>query len=148
LQAQLRKSGHWSGELRHVCKDSREVMVDSRMQLVGDDFVLEVNRDVTSAAVFRNVFHQSGIFAGIMDLRGYLREANNLSLEWCGYTKEQVLDLPVLGYALVARLRRSEGENSLRNRGSCLGSHFSRRASILACGRRRAHCRFCNTSHP
>ena len=27
-----------------------------------------------------------------MDLQGYLREANNLSLEWCGYTREQVLD--------------------------------------------------------
>jgi PAS domain S-box-containing protein len=29
-----------------------------------------------------------------MDLQGYLREANNLSLEWCGYTREQVLDRP------------------------------------------------------
>jgi PAS domain S-box-containing protein len=29
-----------------------------------------------------------------MDLRGYLLEANKLSLEWCGYTREQVLDRP------------------------------------------------------
>ena len=41
-----------------------------------------------------SVFNQSGIFAGIMDLHGYLRDANNLSLEWCGYTREQVLDRP------------------------------------------------------
>jgi PAS domain S-box-containing protein len=86
--AELRS--HWSGELRHVCKDGREVIVDSRMQL------LEVNRDVTDAAIFRAVFDQSGIFGGIMDLRGHLREANNLSLEWCGYTKEQVLDRPLV----------------------------------------------------
>ena len=94
VRAQLHKKRRWSGELRHTCKDGREVIVDSRMQLLGGETVLEVNRDVTTAAIFRAVFHQSGIFAGIMDLRGYLREANNLSLEWCGYTREQVLDRP------------------------------------------------------
>src|ERR1700751_4927186 len=30
LRAQLRNEGYWSGELRHVCKDGREVIVDSR----------------------------------------------------------------------------------------------------------------------
>ncbi len=94
LHAQLRSERRWSGELRHTCKNGREVIVDSRMQLLGEDTVLEVNRDVTAVAVFRSVFHQSGIFAGIMDLKGYLREANNVSLEWCGYTREQVLDRP------------------------------------------------------
>ena len=39
----------WSGELRHICKDGHEVIVDSRMQLLGDDTVLEVNRDITDA---------------------------------------------------------------------------------------------------
>jgi len=92
LRSRLRSEHYWSGELRHICKDGREVIVDSRMQLLGDDTVLEVNRDVTAAAIYRAVFNQSGIFAGIMDLQGYLREANNLSLEWCGYTREQVLD--------------------------------------------------------
>ena len=38
---------YWSGELRHICKDGHEVTVDSRMQLLGDDTVLEANRDVT-----------------------------------------------------------------------------------------------------
>jgi PAS domain S-box-containing protein len=94
LRAQLRNERRWSGELRHTCKDGREVIVDSRMQLFGGETVLEVNRDVTTAAIFRAVFEQSGIFAGITDLRGYLREANNLSLESCGYTREQVLDRP------------------------------------------------------
>ena len=112
LRSQLRNERYWSGELRHICKDGHEVIVDSRMQLLGDDTVLEVNRDVTeikaliarqatlvrdlsaAAAKFEALFNQSGIFAGIMDLQGYLREANNLALDWCGYTREQVLDRP------------------------------------------------------
>jgi PAS domain-containing protein len=112
LTLQLQDSHHWVGELRHTCKDGREVVVDSRMQLLDDGTVLEVNRDATeikalaarqatlmrelsaAAAKFEALFDQSGIFAGIMDLQGYLREANNLSLEWCGYTREQVLDRP------------------------------------------------------
>ena len=112
LRSQLLSKGYWSGELRHVCKDGREVTVDCRMQLFGDDAVLEVNRDVSelralaavqarlindlaaTTAKFEGIFNQSGIFAGIMDLQGYLREANELSLEVCGYTREQVLDRP------------------------------------------------------
>ena len=47
LHSQLRNEHYWAGELRHTCKDGREVIVDSRMQLLGDDTVLEVNRDVT-----------------------------------------------------------------------------------------------------
>ena len=110
LISQLEVSRRWSGELRHICKDGREVIVDSRMQLLDDGTVLEVNRDVTeikalaarqanlmqelkaAAAKFEGLFNQSGIFAGIMDLQGYLRDANNLSVDRCGYTREQVLD--------------------------------------------------------
>jgi len=47
IRSELRDKGAWSGELRHVCKDGREVIVDSRMQVLGNDTVLEVNRDVT-----------------------------------------------------------------------------------------------------
>jgi PAS domain S-box-containing protein len=112
VRSRLHDIGHWSGELRHVCKDGREVVVDSRMQVLADDTVLEVNRDVTevraliasqaallreqqaTAAKFEALFNQSGIFAGIMDLQGYLRQANELSLSWCGYTREQVLGRP------------------------------------------------------
>ena len=110
LRSQLRTRCYWSGELRHKCKDGREVIVDSRMQLLDDGTVLEVNRDVTelkalanrqallaselaaAAIKFEALFNQSGIFAGIMDLQGYLREANDLSLDRCGYTREQVLN--------------------------------------------------------
>ncbi len=47
LHSQLRDKRYWAGELRHICKDGREVIVDSRMQLLRDDTVLEVNRDIT-----------------------------------------------------------------------------------------------------
>ena len=47
LRSHLLNERYWSGELRHICKDGRKVTVDSRMQLLGDDTVLEVNRDVT-----------------------------------------------------------------------------------------------------
>src|SRR6516164_1928647 len=96
--------------VRH--RSGREVIVDSRMQLLRDGTVLEVNRDVTevkalgtrqaalmrdllaAGAKFEAVFNQSGIFAGIMDLQGRLREVNDLAVQWCGYTREQVLDQP------------------------------------------------------
>jgi PAS domain S-box-containing protein len=44
---QIQNERYWSGELRHVCKDGREVIVESRQQLHGDGTVIEVNRDVT-----------------------------------------------------------------------------------------------------
>jgi PAS domain S-box-containing protein len=47
LRSQLQNTHQWSGELRHICKDGREVTVDSRMQLLDSDTVLEVNRDIT-----------------------------------------------------------------------------------------------------
>jgi PAS domain S-box-containing protein len=112
LRANLLKNGYWSGELRHVCKDEREVIVDSRMQVFGDEIVLEANRDISelkalasvqarlikdlaaTTAKFEGIFNQSGLFAGIMDLQGFLREANDLSVDWCGYAREQVLGRP------------------------------------------------------
>jgi PAS domain S-box-containing protein len=112
LRSRLQNERYWSGELQHTCKDGHKVNVDSRMQLLSDDTVLEVNRDVTevkaliarqatlvrdlsaAAAKFEALFDQSDIFAGIMDLQGYVREVNKLAVDWCGYTREQVLDRP------------------------------------------------------
>src|SRR5260370_34829649 len=48
-------------------------------------------------ASFEAVFNQSSIFAGIMDLQGRLREVNNLAVDWCGYTGEQVLNRTTKG---------------------------------------------------
>ena len=48
FRSQLRDRRQWLGELRHVRKDRREVVVESRMQLFGDSLVLEANRDITA----------------------------------------------------------------------------------------------------
>jgi PAS domain S-box-containing protein len=59
LRSRLQNERYWSGELRHVCKYGREVVVDSRMQLIGDDTVLEVNRDITEHKRSENALRQS-----------------------------------------------------------------------------------------
>jgi PAS domain S-box-containing protein len=48
----------------------------------------------TADAKFRAFFEQGPLFAGIMALDGTIIEANRLSLEACGYTKEQVVGKP------------------------------------------------------
>lgn len=53
-----------------------------------------VEQAYAAKAKFEAVFNQSGIFAGVMDVNGCLREANQLSTEACGYTKEMVLNRP------------------------------------------------------
>jgi PAS domain S-box-containing protein len=45
-------------------------------------------------AKFQAFFEQGALFAGIMDLDGTVIEANRLSLEGCGYTKEQIIGKP------------------------------------------------------
>jgi PAS domain S-box-containing protein len=45
----------------------------------------------TANAKFQAFFDQGPMFAGVMALDGTLLEANRLSLEACGYTKEQVI---------------------------------------------------------
>ncbi len=52
------------------------------------------HRRQAAVAKFESIFHQSGIFAGIMDVHGRLLEANGLSLKACGYRREEVLDRP------------------------------------------------------
>ena len=52
LEAQLQRLGVWSGELKHVTKAGREVIVQARLALMAQEdgkwLVLEVNRDLTT----------------------------------------------------------------------------------------------------
>ena len=68
-------------------------------QIVG---AAKIVRDITArkqadenlraaTAKFESVFNQSGIFAGILDLDGNLLEVNALAVDWCGYTRDEVL---------------------------------------------------------
>src|SRR5262249_34034324 len=52
----------------------------------------ELRQRALKASKFEAVFNQSGTFTGVMDLEGYLREINDLAVDFCGYTREQVLD--------------------------------------------------------
>ena len=54
LRSQLVNDGHWSGELQHTCKNGCKVIVDSRMQLLADGTVLEVNREITQSKAFQS----------------------------------------------------------------------------------------------
>ncbi len=48
--SRLTRQHHWSGELRHHTRDGRQLLVESRQQLIevgGRPLVLETNRDVT-----------------------------------------------------------------------------------------------------
>jgi hypothetical protein len=44
LITQLQNERYWSGELHHICKDGREVIVESRQQLLDDGTVIEQSR--------------------------------------------------------------------------------------------------------
>jgi len=59
LRSQLRDRRHWLGELRHTRKDGSEVVVESRMQLFGENVVLEANRDITERREFEVALRES-----------------------------------------------------------------------------------------
>jgi PAS domain S-box-containing protein len=59
LRSQLLNEGYWSGELRHVCNDGSQVIVDARMQLLQDGTVLETNRDITAQRQAELSLHES-----------------------------------------------------------------------------------------
>ena len=66
---QLQNERFRSGELRHICKDGREVIVESRQQLLSDGTVIEVNRDVTERkqieADLRETQHVFGVHCSV-----------------------------------------------------------------------------------
>ena len=75
---------------------------DHAGQIVGAS---KIARDITARrqaeealaaanAKFASVFNQSGIFAGILDIEGTVRDVNALALAGCGYTLNEALDLP------------------------------------------------------
>lgn len=79
LHSKLRNERYWSGELRHVCKDGHEVFVDSRMQLLGDDTVLEVNRDITEVKTLTS--RQATLVGDRKQIEAELRESEQ-RLRW------------------------------------------------------------------
>ena len=110
LRSRLRKGGSWSGELRHVSKDGREIVVESRLQLLPNDTVIEVNRDVTVIKEVEAALRESqeGLnwLASIVkssddaivskNLDGIITTWNRGAERIFGYTAEEAIGQPIL----------------------------------------------------
>jgi len=132
LITRLRNERHWSGELRHICKDGREVIVESRLQLLSDGTVIEVNRDVTERkqieAELRKAEQQLHFLGTIVqssddaivskNLDGIITSWNKGAERVFGYTAEEAIGQPITivipqdrqdeERTILTRLRRGE----------------------------------------
>ena len=69
-----------------------KIVRDVTRQREAEERALRLAAEAAAAdAKFRAFFDQGALFAGIMDVDGTLLEANRLSLEGCGYTREQAV---------------------------------------------------------
>ena len=136
MRSQLRNDGYWSGELRHVRKDGREVIVDSRQQLLADGTVLEVNRDVTERKQIQRALHENEErlrwVASIVDfsddaivsknLDGVITSWNRGAERVFGYTAEEAIGQPIT--ILIPQDRHAE-ERTILTREPTRGAHRS-----------------------
>src|SRR6201993_2499744 len=124
---QLQNERHWSGELRHICKDGREVIVESRQQLLDDGTVIEVNRDVTERkqieADLRESEQQLRWLASIVqssddaivskNLDGIITSWNKGAERVFGYTAEEAIGQPI---TIVIPQDRQDEERTILTR--------------------------------
>jgi PAS domain S-box-containing protein len=127
VSARLRDDGYWSGELRHVCKDGHEVFVDSRMQLLGDETVLEANRDISERrqieAALRENEERLRWLASIVDssddaivsknLDGIVTSWNRGAERVFGYAAEEAIGHPI---TIVIPKDRQDEERTILTR--------------------------------
>jgi PAS domain S-box-containing protein len=80
-----------TGDVIGASKVARDITVQKNAEERERRLLAEA---ATADAKFRAFFEQGPLFAGIMALDGTIIEANRLSLEACGYTKEQAVGKP------------------------------------------------------
>ena len=127
LITQLQNERYWSGELRHICKDGREVIVESRLQLLDDGTVIEVNRDVTDRkqieAALNEREEQLQRLASIVqssddaivskNLDGIITSWNKGAERIFGYTAEEAIGQPI---TIVIPQDRQDEERTILTR--------------------------------
>jgi PAS domain S-box-containing protein len=127
LTRELQNKRYWSGELRHICKDGSEVTVESRLQLLSDGTVIEVNRDVTERRQIAAALHESEQrlrwLASIVEssddaivsknLDGIITSWNKGAERVFGYTAEEAIGQPI---TIVIPQDRQDEERTILTR--------------------------------
>ena len=123
LITQLQNERYWSGELRHICKDGREVIVESRLQLLDDGTVIEVNRDTADRKQIEDDEQQLSFLAAIVqssddaiaskNLDGIITSWNKGAEGVFGYTAEEAIGQPI---TIVIPQDRQDEERTILTR--------------------------------
>ena len=132
MERELRRSGSWIGELKHITKSGETIVVDSRHQLIevgGRILVLEANRDITerkrvseelqrSEARLQAMFDSTTVGIAVLDLDSRFLQINDAFCLITGYPRSELLakDWSLLNYDSdpstihfgVERLRKGE----------------------------------------
>jgi PAS domain S-box-containing protein len=124
----LKQTGQWSGVLRHLARDGREVWVESRQQVIeseGKQLVLETNRDITEQLrAEESKLRLAAIVASSNDaiiaktLEGIITNWNDGAQRMFGYSEDEVIGKSVTILippdrhdeepAIIERLKRGE----------------------------------------
>ena len=117
LRSQLLNNRYWSGELRHTCKDGIDVTVDSRMQLLRDDTVLEVNRNLTEIKALEqrlaSIVESSDDAIISKNLDGIITSWNRGAERIFGYKAEEAIGQPI---TIVIPQDRQDEERTILTR--------------------------------